>query len=319
MASYGVPPVLLRWVHAFLLNRKQRVRIGQETSDWGKTNGGVPQGTKLGPLLFITMINDMELSLPTVKYVDDSSAYEILYLPTKKEIINGATEPISRFQEAATEADRWTKDNNARLNTIKTKEMCISFIKNYIPPPDVIINGIPIEKVDMAKTLGIIVSKDLKWQKHVEYVYSKAAPRVYFLCMLRHAAVPPEDLVEIYVAILRPLLEYACQVWHPGLNKHQELMLESVQKRALKIIFPKLKYEDALEKTGLPLLVTRRKEMCHNLFRKIQNSEHRLHKLLPPKRDNSHNLRHSRQYEPPLCSTNRYKNTFIPYCLYQFQ
>jgi hypothetical protein len=77
LCSYGVPTVLLRWVHAFLLERSHRVKIGQTVSEWCHIHGGVPQGTKLGPLLFITMINDMELTLPDVKYVDDTTMHEV--------------------------------------------------------------------------------------------------------------------------------------------------------------------------------------------------------------------------------------------------
>ena len=179
--------------------------------------------------------------------------------------------------------------------------------------------GVPIEKVSSSKLLGVYISDDLKWESHIQYVYDKAASRVYFLCMLRHASVPNEDLVGIYLSILRPLLEYACQVWHPGLTLHQGKVLESVQKRALKIIFPDLTYEKALETTGLPLLSQRRTDMCHKLYKQMQNPEHKLHKLLPSEKNNRHNLRREMKYEPPKAKTKRYKNTFVPYCLYNFQ
>ena len=137
LCSYGVPTVLLRWVHSFLMNRKQRVKMGETMSDWSTTNGGVPQGTKLGPLLFITMINDMELQLPAVKYVDDSTMYEILYRPTRTQLKKGLLPPKSKFQEAATGVLNWTNTNNAALNAKKTKEMFVCFSRMPVIPDDI--------------------------------------------------------------------------------------------------------------------------------------------------------------------------------------
>ena len=69
----------------------------------------------------------------------------------------------------------------------------------------------------------------------------------------------------------------------------------------------------------IPTLKERRTLLCRTLFENIQNSEHRLNHLLPVARNNDYNLRRILKYELPKCSTNRYKNTFVPYCLYNFQ
>ncbi len=85
LMNYVVPLVLLHWVHAFLDDRKQSIKVGQVTTKWVTLNGGVPQGTKLESLLFITQINDLEVDTHLVKYVDDSTASVILKQPTKAE------------------------------------------------------------------------------------------------------------------------------------------------------------------------------------------------------------------------------------------
>ncbi len=84
LMNYVVPLVLLHWVHAFLDDRKQSIKVGQVTTKWVTLNGGVPQGTKLESLLFITQINDLEVVIPIVKYVDDSTVSEILKLSSRK-------------------------------------------------------------------------------------------------------------------------------------------------------------------------------------------------------------------------------------------
>ena len=314
LTSYGVPAVLLRWIHAFLQDRKQCIKIGMNaTSAWGKVHGGVPQGTKLGPLLFITMINDMELLLPAVKYVDDTTMYDIQRSPTAGKL------QCDALQEAAIAVHKWTQANNMVLNPEKTKELFVCFSKNPDVPRNISISDVTIKMVNSALLLGVTISRDLKWQEHIDNIYDKAAFRVYSLCMLKHAGVSQADLVGIYIATLRPLLEYACQVWHPGLTVKQCNTLESVQRRAMRIIFPNLDYIDALKVSGLPTLKERRTLLCRTLFENMQNSEHRLNHLLPVARNNDYNLRRILKYELPKCSTNRYKNTFVPYCLYNFQ
>ncbi len=198
-------------------------------------------------------------------------------------------------------------------------ELFICFSIDPDIPPNITIDSIEIDKVDSAKLLGVHISANLKWDKHIESIYSKAAARLYFLCMLKHAAVKSEDLVGIYVTILLPILEYACQVWHPGITEGHATTLGSIQRRALKIIFPDLSYETALEQTGLPTLEYRRIQMCKKLYTNMLDDSHKLYKLLPNVRENGYPVRNKLKYEPPKCKTERYKSTFVPYCLYNFQ
>ncbi len=116
LMSYGVPLVLLCWVHDFLADRIQRIMVGQVTSKWVTLNGGVPQGTKLGSLLFITKINDHEIDITIVKYVDDSTASEILKQPPKAELKKGMLPPVSNMQAVADNVSKWTKENYMEVN-----------------------------------------------------------------------------------------------------------------------------------------------------------------------------------------------------------
>jgi hypothetical protein len=89
-----IHPVLLNWIANFLTDRQQRTRVGQFFSEWKFLNAGVPQGTKLGPLLFLIMINDLAVADETVEFVDDTSLWEIIQnnspsqLPTSSAALN---------------------------------------------------------------------------------------------------------------------------------------------------------------------------------------------------------------------------------------
>ncbi len=166
LENYGVPLVLLRWVSAFLKNRLQCVRMGKERSGWVELNGGVPQGTKLGPLLYIVMINDLELDLPLVKFMDDSTTYEVIHHPNDT--------AASVMNQQASLVSTWSKQNNTKLNTKKTKEMQICFSRQPPKLEPIIIDDTEIEVVSQAKLLGVWFRDDLTWHTHVEEIHKKA-------------------------------------------------------------------------------------------------------------------------------------------------
>ena len=150
LASYGIPDFLLQWIRGFLTVRQQRVRMGQDLfSDWLHIHGGVPQGTRLGPILFVIMINDLKTICPTYKYVDDTTIYEVCKPNT-----------TSNLQEAVDTALIWSTENNMKLNPKKTHEMVIDFGKARAQPRPLQIAGSNIETVSQSKLLGIIISND---------------------------------------------------------------------------------------------------------------------------------------------------------------
>ena len=106
-----VPEFLLKWIAAFLTQHKQQVHIGNTFSSWRLLKGGVPQGTKLGPVLFILMINDLKPSTClTSKYVDDTTLLEVSDNPLSTDL-----------QTSATETYEWSRKNDMQLNPSKTK------------------------------------------------------------------------------------------------------------------------------------------------------------------------------------------------------
>jgi len=103
---------------------------------------------------------------------------------------------------------------------------------------------VDIERVDVFKLLGVYINRSLKWDDHVRTICNKAASRIYFLKQLKRSSVEPEDLFHFYATVIRPVLEYACPVWHSGLNTEHRNRIEAIQKRVFRIIFGASDYLD---------------------------------------------------------------------------
>ena len=119
LVKMELPAHLVRWMAAFLLDREQRVKIGDAVSRPGYPNGGVHQGTLSRPKHVLVHINDLRTPCPVYKYVDDSTIFEICNQSR-----------VSVIQDSANIIAQWSSDNDMRINTCKTKEMIICFCKD---------------------------------------------------------------------------------------------------------------------------------------------------------------------------------------------
>ena len=136
--------------------------------------------------------------------------------------------------------------------------------------------------------------------------------------MLKRSGLSAKDLVTVYSTTIRPILEYAAPVWHTSLTKQQSDTIEHIQKRVLKIVF-NCPYKEGLVKSGLTTLHHRRDQLIKDFFKKMQDPNHKLNILLPRQKTNSYSTRGSKKFEMPKCKTNRFKNSLIPYCLFNIQ
>ena len=181
MRLLQVHPVLINWIVAFLSNRTQAVKIGFTISDWRVAKGGIPQCTKLGLLLFTIMTNNLLRSWNLcIKFVDDTTVLEII-----------PRNSISVLGFAANDIQSFSIDHKMKLNPTKCKEMTINFMTNHnlICSP-IIIGTNTIQNVSSYKLLGVIISSDLSWNRHVKYVTKKANKRLYSLRILSAVAYP---------------------------------------------------------------------------------------------------------------------------------
>ena len=175
-------------------------------SEWMPVHTGVPQGTKLGPILFLIMINDLASHSPLRpshwKYVDGVTISEVSSLGE-----------VSSLQNDIDCISQWAQQNNMNLNPKKCKIMTICPLKIKPVSPMLSINNLPLEAVSSYKVLGLTLCDTLKWNDNTNDIVSKASKRLHILRVLKRAGVPPADLVTIYSASVRSVLEYSSVVW----------------------------------------------------------------------------------------------------------
>ena len=223
------------------------------------------------------------------------------------------------MQRTADILQNWCQTNDMRLNTKKTKEMIFNFTKKTPVFQPLVIGNDEIEQVSSTKILGLVLSIDLTWNNHVDFMVKKANKRLFLLTLLKRADVTTEDMITIYTSIIRPVLEYACVVWHSSLPEYLHNDIEGVQKRALVIICGLNSYKRNLEISELTTLRDRRHKLCYQFFQDMKNPEHKLYHMLPKERTANYELRHLNTLAVPFFRTNRYMNSFLPWALRNFQ
>ena len=138
------------------------------------------------------------------------------------------------------------------------------------------------------------------------------------LVLCRRAGIPSNKMLLMHTTKIRPVLEYACAAWHPGLTQYLTDNIERVQIRAMRIIFPGLSYGDALVCSQLPTLKDRRNDICLSFFKSMEKSDHKLHHLFPNFRISRYSLRKPRKYESAQTKTNRADGALVNWCLKYF-
>ena len=228
--SYGVPVILMHWLTNYLSNRKQRVLLNGSSSTWLPIKSGVPQGSVLGPLLFIIYMNDIcKLVLsPGAKlllFADDMLLYKPLAEPSDS----------TRFQADVNLVGDWVSDNYLSINASKTKFMFISRRRNRQQnSPSFYLGDTLIQSVSHFKYLGVWISDDLSWSTHVEVICCKARRLLGYMFRTLSPHCDQASIISLYKSLILPILEYACVVWDPHL-KQDQLLLESVQLFAMRL------------------------------------------------------------------------------------
>ena len=229
---YGLSNGMKDWLLSFLTNREQRTRVGGTYSSWSQTRGGVAQGSVLGPICFLLMINDLPSNLThdVRLFADDTSI--IFTHPPSVDITDTVNDEMTRLQDWA---DTWLIE----LNPTKTKCMHITSARIRAITPNPKFRGTPIEIVHSHKHLGLVLNDDMTWTDHLDHLTTKVSKRIGILRSLK-SRLNRSCLRTIYVAHIRSILEYCGVVWD-GCTTLQDVGLERLQTECLRII------------TGLPL------------------------------------------------------------------
>jgi len=181
--------------------------------------------------------------------------------------------------------------------------------------------GATVDRVTTFKLLGVHASGNLKWLDHVDAMVSDAEPRFYFLKQLNLAGAAIQDLLHFYTAKVRPVLEYACPVWHSGLTTRQCNAIESIQKRAIRIIYGESDYQTALIVAIVNSLKNRRETLMARFSkRQVLANNALFHHLLPVRHDNEtiSSLRKSQPFHSIRAHTKKFRKSFLLYCLDNF-
>ena len=241
--AYGVHPSLCRWVEDFLTARTFRVRVEDSVSPPSQVSSGVPQGSVLGPLLFLLYINDLpdNLLCDSPFFADDGKIISVG--PDKADLQRDLGEVVAW-------ADRWKMAFNA------TKTQHLHFGNGESPSLEM--NNTSIQTVEKAKDLGVIISTSLKPTEHITAAINKATAALYATKRL-FPILTPQLFLSCYHVYIRPLLEYAVQSWSPG-YQNDIARLEQFQRKATRMVdgITTLPYEERLQRLGLFSLARRR-------------------------------------------------------------
>ena len=146
---------------------------------------------------------------------------------------------------------------------------------------------------------------------HVDAICKKTSKLLYALRLLKRNALPVSVLFNVYCTCFRPILEYSCEAWYNNLLAYLSIQIESVQKRAFRIIYPTFTYCQAMHTVKVRSLHYRRGILCECLFHRELDPEHKSNSLHPPLRPNEHNLRHHLSFKVPVCRIDRNYKSFI--------
>ena len=190
--------------------------------------------------------------------------------------------------------------------------MIISRKRNAVEPPQLVLNGAPLEQVETFKYLGVLLSSNLSWSAHIDSICTKARKLTGLLYRRFYGNMDHHSLLELYSVLIRPHLEYAAPIWDPHLIK-DTTKLENVQKFALKMCLKKwdVGYQELLDLSQLPTLENRRLylKLC-TLYKIIHG-----YFYFPPNVFIPQVSRHSSSLplvHMPRARTNAFQSSFVP-------
>ena len=314
LKQLGIDGILLDWFTDYLKNRKQRVVIKGKCSEWGTIEAGVPQGSVLGPLLFIVYINDLAdvVNCNIKMFADDTCLY--VKIDDKSQANEKTAELNRNLSSLATWANQWL----VTFNPTKTK--CMTISNKKVVYPDVCFNNTVLENVTCHKHLGININNNLKWTKHIDHILSNAS-RMLDVSLKLQYKLDRKSLETIYVSFIRPKLEYGCQIWDDCSIQDKD-RLENFQIKAARLVTGAKKgtsHELLYNELNWEKLSDRRRNVKILFMHKIVNKlvPEYLCDLLPDKVGANVNIktRNSGNIRQLPCKTSKFSHSILPDCI----
>ena len=266
LENYGIRGLVNTWFNSYLTDRRQSIEINNHISKEEKTLCGVPQGSVLGPLLFLLYINDIykcSSEFTFYLFADDTS---IIYanndLRTLESTVNLELAKVSE----------WLKANKLTLNIKKSNYVIFRPRQKIMPfvPQIKIFNPMSntqtiLEIKDFVKYLGIMIDSDLSWKNHIDFICHKISKSIGIIAKLRHY-IPRHLLLSIYHTLITPYLTYGISAWGYCAKTHLNRLL-ILQKRVLRLIFFRRAREHAIplfiKSNCLPISFLFFQQLCH--------------------------------------------------------
>ena len=294
--AYGLEDLSIQLVTSYLEGRKQRVRVGNERSEWSDIIKGVPQGSILGPIFFNIFINDMFYSIKKaelINYADDNTVTPIQ--PTQKLVVD-------LLQAESRVAIAWFTLNQMLVNPEKFQAIFINCVENDIK---IEIDGIKLSSEDHVELLGVNLDSKLNFEIHIQQICFKAGNHLIVLKRLS-PFINCKDRMAIFRSFILCHFEFCSVVWH-FCGKTSIRRMEKIQERALRFVYGDYDttYHDLLHNARLPTLELGRERSIAILTYKI------LHDQAPNYLKDLINCnRNSKIYLPSYKSTKHGINSF---------
>lgn len=308
---YGIRGSYLDWMRSFLTNRTQKVVVDGFSSDTIDVTSGVPQGTVLGPILFIMFINDISQNVQSQVrlFADDC----IIYRPIKNE------KDCEAFQQDLKELEKWADKWKMQFNIKKCFVMNITLQKTRLTKFQYYMKGELLQLTDATVYLGITISANLSWNKHIDTMTSKANRVLNFL--KRNLKKCPKQIKEkAYTTYVRPITEYASTVWDNNAKGNID-KIEKVQRRAARFVTGNYERQasvtNMIQTLGWPTLQQRRHFTSLVMFYKVSHQLVAIPvTMLPPMlRDSTGHMsryHHNLAYLIPYGRIDSYRQSFVP-------
>jgi hypothetical protein len=306
--AYGIQGKTNEWIKNFLSNRRQAVVVEGVTSSYVDVKSGVPQGSVLGPALFLLYINDLPDGLVKLArlFADDTAVYSKVTSALDQEQLQADLNYLAHWEE------KWDMQfHPAKCTTLRCTQKHRPLITDYT------LHGHTLSTVTTAKYLGVTLHNKMDWDDHVNNICSKANSALGFL--RRNLKVSSSNIREkAYKAFVRPLLEYAPSVWDPYEVKHKTA-IEKVQRRAARFVLNRYhntsSVTNMLELLGWNSLEHRRKTFRLTSLYKVNNNLMHCNDLkaqLKPAAERERRHGNNRQFQQVGGKTNYRAQSFLP-------